>query len=186
MKYFLDFDGVIFDTETLKKHMTEQGLENAARTASLFEIMQENDPQFAPSALVFDDARRFLLRNAAQCHIVSSYISSKPHSNENSQWERAYQERKIALSGVVDIVGHENVHVVGASKAPMLSELKERCDTEGESYVFVDDRELYVQEALGLGIPAVWMNREGRAPKSPLMCPVVSFDEFEKLQIWNH
>lgn len=162
MKYLLDFDGVIFNTAALKKKMVEQGFTESSRTAETFTELQRTDPTFDLSGLVFTDAREFLSKHAGDCYIVSSYVSRFVSHADNAQEHRAYQEAKIRLSGVSDMVGDTHVHVVGSSKAEKLQELKDFFGHQNEECIFVDDRKEHIHEAEALGIQAYWMNKSGQ------------------------
>lgn len=162
MKYILDFDGVIFNTKALKEKMKELGIEESSRSASLFEEIKAKDPSFEIENLMFEDARKFLMAHQDDCEIVSSYLSTDPNNNQDDETQKLYQEVKIELSGALGLIGKEHVHVVGKSKMEALAILRKRFDEEDQSYVFIDDRKEYVQEAEELGIPALWMKKEGR------------------------
>jgi len=191
MKYILDFDGVIFNTEALKKKMAELGIEESARSAVLFDEIKEKDPAFEIESLVYEDARRFIHAHASDCEIVSSFVSTDPHNNQNSEIQQLYQQRKIELSGVMSVIGATHVHVVGQSKAEALSKLQEKYDNEGVECMFIDDRRIYVEEATDLGIKTFWMNRRKSGGTLESMSPyeaheVHSFDELEvSLQSWK-
>ncbi len=159
MKYLLDFDGVIFDTESLKAKMTSLQLQEAERSASLFEDILARDPHFDIASLMFSDARVFLTRHRGSCIVVSSYISSNPLNNQAEDVQELYQRKKIELSGALHLVGTEHVHVVGASKAQALRELRDACASAGEECLFIDDHKVYVEEALQLGMRAFLMDR---------------------------
>lgn len=160
MKYILDFDEVIFNTTALKKKLSECGIAESTRSAGVFDEIKRRDPSFKIENLVFDEVMAFLQNHRGDCEIVSSYISTDPTKTTNENTQRLYHEEKIKRSGIANIVGQEHVHVVGKSKAEVLSELKRRFDSEGEDCVFVDDRKEYVEEAQTLGIQAFWMRKE--------------------------
>jgi hypothetical protein len=186
MKYFLDFDGVLFDTQTLKDKMFALGIEESLRSASLFEDMKAADPDFDINQLLFEDAKAFLEEHASNCKVVSSFVSTNPMNNQDESVQREYQETKIKLCGVASLVGEENVHVVGISKRDALQALKEECDTLNEEYVFIDDRLMYVEEARSLGILSVWMNRTGLRSEPEEAHQVSSFEQLlPNLEIWK-
>lgn len=176
MKYFLDFDGVIFNVEALKAKMTELGMEQALRSADIFDAIKRQDPHFKISDLVYEDALRFLQQHAKDCHVVSSFVSSNPNNNTDERTQYEYQERKIKESGIAALLGAGAIHIVGESKSEMLEELHASCAKDKEKCVFVDDRELYMQEAHALGIFAVLMDRNGAFTHTP---SIRSFDELE-------
>lgn len=178
MKYFLDFDGVLFNTKPLKEELARWGLLEEKRSASTFDIIATHNPDFDLKSLVFKDARTFLEEHASDCVVVSSYISAVSNGTENTDVLRAYQEKKIELSGVTKLVGRDRVHVVGVSKQQALLLLKEECDKNNEHCVFVDDRREHIEEALKLGIEAVWMQRHRSVPQQQgQIVTIASFDE---------
>ncbi len=184
MRYLLDFDGVIFNTEALKGRMSALHLEEAERSASLFDELTAHDPHFDATLLVYPDAYAFLLRHRTACDIVSSYISSNPLNNQAEDVQELYQRRKIEISGVMDIVGDDRVHIVGASKSQALQMLKDACTERQEACLFIDDRKVYVEEALQLGIKAVLMDRYTQMDEADdSFVRVRSFDDVEQLHI---
>lgn len=186
MKYFLDFDGVLFDTQALKNKMSEQGIEESLRSASLFDGIKKNDPGFDIAGFVFKDAEAFLEAHAPDCRIVSSFVSSNPMNNQDERVQREYQETKIRLCGISRIVGEENVHVVGISKREALALLKKECEDRNEACVFVDDRLMYVEEARSLGMLSVWMNRTGLHSEPEEPHQISSFNDLkDRLEIWK-
>ena len=184
MRYLLDFDGVIFNTEVLKERMSALHLEEAERSASLFDALMAHDPQFDLASLVFPDAFAFLTRHREVCDIVSSYISSNPLNNQAEDVQKQYQYRKIELSGALQIVGSDRVHIVGASKSQALKILRDQCAQLQEECLFIDDRKVYVEEALQLGIKAVLMDRYTQMDEADdSFVRVRSFDDVEQLHI---
>lgn len=159
MKYFLDFDGVIFDIEAFKERMRVLGLQEAPRNKDLFALMQSKDPSFRVSDFVFPDAYAFLQKHTHDCFIVSSYISSNPLLNQDEKEAFAYQKEKIMLSGVGELIGISHIHVVGESKSETLALLQAACKEKNEACVFVDDTKEFVHAASDLGITALWMQR---------------------------
>jgi FMN phosphatase YigB (HAD superfamily) len=186
MKYILDFDGVLFDTQTLKDKMSDLGIEESLRSVSLFEDIKAADPDFDSAKLLFTDAHEFLEEHKTDCKVVSSFVSTNPMNNQDESVQREYQETKIRLCGVAAMVGEENVHVVGISKRDALETLKKECDEKDEECLFIDDRLMYVEEARSLGIFSIWMNRTGLRSKPEELHQVSSFGELlSKLEIWK-
>lgn len=176
MKYFLDFDGVIFDIEAFKQRMQELGFADAPRSAVLFASMKVADPNFNVASFVFEDARLFLEAHREHCYVVSSYVSSNPLLNQNEEEAASYQEEKIRLAGVTGLLGAERINVVGQSKQEALRSLQEICLKNSEECIFVDDREEYVRDAAELGINAMLMNRHHRTVDA-----LVSVSSFKEL-----
>lgn len=186
MKYFLDFDGVLFDTQTLKDKMSALGIEESLRSASLFEDIKAANPGFDIMQLLFEDARTFLNEYKTNCKVISSFVSTNPMNNQDESVQREYQETKIRLCGVEAMVGKENVHVVGISKRDALSALKKECEKSNDECVFIDDRLMYVEEARSLGILSVWMNRAGLRSEPEESRQISSFAELlPNLETWK-
>lgn len=160
MRYILDFDGVIFNTEILKVKMAELLGKEHVRNSSVFDALVEHDPSFELSALVYEDALVFLKEHEGACDIVSSFISSD-EDNTDEVTIQAYQQTKIERCGVAEIVGGLHVHIVGISKAEKLAQLKDQYDAQGLLCIFVDDRKEHVQMAKDVGIRAFLMDRQG-------------------------
>jgi hypothetical protein len=161
MKYILDFDGVIFNTQVLKDAMASLGIDESLRTKDTFDEIKRSMPDFDASSLVFSDARLFLEKNAEHCEVVSSFLRhGSDISVQAEDVQRTFQENKIQRAGIVDLLGKEHIHVVGKSKKEMLLALKTRFDGEGSICIFIDDRQEYIAEAESIGIRTFWMRRE--------------------------
>lgn len=178
MRYILDFDGVIFNTQRLKEIMALHHIDESARSASLFEEIQKLEPSFDVASLVFEDAKIFLESHKDECVVVSSYVSTNPKNDTDIPTQNEYQVVKIRLAGIPALIGDHNIHVVGASKQEALQTLKNIYDKNGETCVFVDDRLMYVQESESTGISALLMDRYGTTEHTSV--PVIaSFAELE-------
>lgn len=183
MKYILDFDEVLFNTTALKQKMDSLGFSESEREGDVLDKIIQIDPEFDLRSLVFPGALSFLQKYGKDCIVVSSASSVTVENNTNLEAQVAFQQKKIALSGVEDLV--QSICVVGVDKTEALSEIQ---NEYGNELVFVDDREKYVKEARELGIESVWMDREGKGhligPEGvPTMLEfprVGSFKEFAK------
>lgn len=191
MKYILDFDGVIFNTEALKKVMVELGIEAKDRSSDMFaQIRERKGGDFDFTQFVFKDALAFLEAHKGECVVVSSYQSINPDNNKSlsDEVQKQYQVAKIASSGIGDIIGSQNIHIVGISKKEKLAQLQRTYTDLCEAFCFVDDREVYVTEALSLGIRAYFMNSEekrgsgieGYIHSEKMKNEIRSFVDFEK------
>jgi len=160
MKYILDFDEVLFNTSALKTKMAELGISETERGHEALARIEELDPEFSFTSLVFPGALKFLKEHGSDCIIVSSATSETAENNTDLEKQLAFQAEKIARSEVEKLV--QSVHVVGISKKEALRELQHSLTSEGEEVVFVDDREKYVREAHALGIRSIWMDRGGK------------------------
>lgn len=159
MKYILDFDEVLFNTTALKEKMSALGISESQRGLDVFERIAQADPTFDFRELVFPGALAFVQEHGKDCLIVSSASSVTAENNTDLQQQLAFQTEKIMRAGMTDFIDPGNVHVVGAQKHEALEALRDMLIAQGESFVFVDDRERYIREARELEIPAVWMDR---------------------------
>ncbi|MFT5849682.1 MAG: phosphoglycolate phosphatase-like HAD superfamily hydrolase [Patiriisocius sp.] len=159
MKFILDFDGVLFNTEALKIKMADAGLSSEDRDVQLLDRVIEDDQNFIYSSLVFSDAHVFLLEHGADCVVVSSAQSSEAKNNTDTYKQIAYQSAKIERSGVAALVSQ--VQVVACSKAEVLQTLQAQYNTEETEFIFIDDRMHHIEVARLLGITAVHMDRAG-------------------------
>ena len=180
MRYILDFDGVIFNTQKLKETMALYKIDESARRAGLFDEIKALDPAFDVASLVFEDARAFIETHKDACVVVSSYVSTNPANDTDIPTQNEYQVVKIRLAGIPALIGDHNVHVVGASKQEALKTLKNIYDKNNEQCVFVDDRLMYVQESESAGIPALLMDRS-KTTKHTSVPSIASFDELEEM-----
>lgn len=167
MKYILDFDGVIFDTEKLKKEMMRFSIGEQTRSKNTFSELaaafEKVGEFFDPKAFIFPDAIAFLSKHASECVVVSSYESINPDNNLGGnlqQQQREYQDAKITFAGITALLGAEHVHLTGLSKKQKLEQLQREYKERNELFCFVDDREVYIKEAEELGIHAFFMNRK--------------------------
>lgn len=123
MKYILDFDRTVFDTDALYKRLDEQKRSTEAGTLASLESLGDI------SDLVFSDAMIFFTaHNKTDLCIVSSC------KGKSGNWERTYQEKKIEHSGISKFV--DQVLVVESGKVAVISELVKKFS---EDTVFVDD-----------------------------------------------
>lgn len=160
MKYIFDFDEVLFNTTALKEKMVAAGILESERGLAVFEKLEAFDPTFSCAALVFPGARAFLEAHGADCIIVSSASSITAGNNTDLALQRAFQLEKVARSGVERLVSA--VYIVDTTKKETLQLIKTALEHEGEDMVFVDDRTMYIEEALGLGIKSILMDRTCR------------------------
>jgi len=158
MKYILDFDEVLFNTDALKEKMEEMGIPETQRGPDVFGAILEKDPHFKMEDLVFPNVWDFLQTHGNDCIIVSSASSSKAENNTDEKAQKEFQAKKIFLSGVEKFGA--DVRVVGVVKTEALKEVQNEYGEE--ELIFLDDREPYVREAKALGIKSIWMDREGK------------------------
>jgi FMN phosphatase YigB (HAD superfamily) len=157
MKYILDFDEVLFNTTALKAKLAELGISESDKDSAIFDRIQEIDPTFTFSSLVFPGALKFLSEQGKDCIIVSSASSVNAENNTDLEKQLTYQSEKIKRSGIEDLAN--TVTVVGVSKEETLQEIKQELEREGEDMVFMDDREVHVRQAHELGIKSILMDR---------------------------
>ena len=162
MKYLLDFDGVLFDTDALKHEMARCSIDEADRSVDIFEQIKKHNPNFSVANLLFPDALKFLKTHGQDCYIVSSSFSVDPEKNKAGEEQLIkFQQAKIMEAGLFELVPKTQIKIVGHSKKKELKNIKQYLDAEGEAYVFVDDRKSYLDEARDLKINCIWMDRKG-------------------------
>jgi hypothetical protein len=143
MKYLLDFDRTVFDMEGLYVALAKK---NPGAKLGSIESLNGIDLE----NLLFPDAIDFFnSHNKEQIEIVSSGFGL------TGQWEVAYQQKKIELSGVAKYVNE--IHVVADSK---ISTIK-RIARESDAITYVDDHPEHVQSALQhiSGLSVVYLDR---------------------------
>lgn len=183
--YFLDFDGVLFDTKALKEAMERLGVPESERSGTTFDLLHSLDSAFDAQLFLFEDAERFLKEHGSRSFVVSSYLSVDPAKNVEPEEQRAYQKAKIERAGVAALVGEDHVHVVGESKEEALESLVQTARKAGETYVFIDDHAGHIIRAHNAGIPVLWMRRISYAQSPDADVPsaiprITSFDEVER------
>ena len=156
IKYILDFDGVLFDTEALKQKLKEQKVSQLYRDVSSLQKIEDNS--FTLKSLVFPDAFDFLREHGKDCVIVSSASSICASYNTNLEKQREFQYKKIKLSGVDTLV--QDVYIVNEDKRDILKKLQE---VYTGHLIFLDDRQTYIQQALSVGIEGVLLQRESQS-----------------------
>ena len=160
MKYILDFDGVIFNTELLKNKFKQVQSHNvkisltAKNNLTILQNITKTDNNFAIQDLVFADALDFLKKHQGNCFIVSSACSRNKTKNIDFNTQKEFQIAKIKLSGVWDLV--DKVFITAETKTDILHKLQA---TYGAEMVFVDDTPKHIKDALSLGIKSVLMKR---------------------------
>ena len=125
MKYILDFDRTIFDTDRLYKELESTGNRDLAGTIESLDKLNVPD-------LIFADAIKFIsMHNKLDIVVVTSCLG------KTAVWDKSYQEEKIKRSGIRDLVGVVDV-VVGEKPKAVLKHIQtDRC-------VFVDDMEKHL------------------------------------------
>lgn len=178
MKFLLDFDGVVFDIEKFKELFEKHNLLPGKRSLAMLAALQEKEPQFDFSSLLFPDAVNFLKRHSKDCLIVSSATSPDADADELS-----FQQQKIVLAGVGNYLAPEQIIVTPDSKKEVLSELRDRYK---DDCIFIDDRAQYLTEAHELGMCAIYMDRGYESSGSIVTSEferVTNFTELEVLAV---
>ena len=159
MKYILDFDDTIFDAKKLKTILAKCGISEDAVSETIFDEIKKQIPDFDIQSLLFKDAYAFLKANKDNCEIITTYLSRDPAKNSDVTMRKAYQTKKIILTGIMDLLGVSHVHIVGASKTEVMKQLYNQFLQMGEKCVYVDDRPDYIAEAKEVGIRGYLMKR---------------------------
>lgn len=147
MKFVLDFDRVLFDTDAFIAKMEEEGLGDLPRDHELLDAVEAKGIDW--QEFVNPGVLEFLQTYGQDCTIVSSYISRNRGDNvEDESILKNFQEEKIKRSGLYKLVS-ENV-MTGRSKMADLESLY----TKGA--VLVDDEPEHIKAAKKLGFKTVW------------------------------
>ena len=126
MKYFIDFDRVLFDHDTLKQVISEKKLEHLYATPQLWDHVNSAD-------FLYPDAISFLNTLPRQeIAIISAYTA------RIGPLAKPYQDRKLQDSRIATHVNE--VVVMDGPKAPHI-----HSRSIGEGF-FVDDKRQYVEE----------------------------------------
>ena len=136
MKYFLDFDRVLFDHDALKTAIQARQLEHLYAEPTLWD-------QLSPADFLYDDVSEFLAALPIAKTVVISAYTARIGPNA-----AVYQDRKLAESGIGDLVSE--VVVMDGPKAPYIADRL----SAGESGFFVDDKRRYVEE-VAVACPSV-------------------------------
>jgi hypothetical protein len=152
MKYLLDFDHTLLDTEKLKQQTAKDGRLDLVGTPEFWK-------HYAVRDFLFPDVIPWLQSKPKESlHIVTAF---KPSQGPQA---KAFQEAKCMSDGFSD--HFESVTVMEGEKGTVVVEIAERFSV-GESVVFVDDRLsqcLSVKEHLPHAY-CFLMVREGEVPK---------------------
>ncbi|MFT5037368.1 MAG: hypothetical protein ACI9VM_000948 [Candidatus Azotimanducaceae bacterium] len=173
MKYILDFDRVLFDTDRFFLCLEEHGLDEIPRGRLLLQKIAGAGINWMD--FVNKDALSFLEENGTDCAVVSSYVSRNRGDNEKTDSELAFfQTEKIRLSGITERVSE--VKITGNEKHEALTYFAEKYGTD---MVFLDDDIEHVATAHELGYRAMWLppKEVSRASSSAESAPIQK--EFE-------
>jgi hypothetical protein len=187
MQIVLDFDRVLFDTDTFQSKLKEVGLHDVSRGRALVEAVNERGIDW--TAFVRPGVSTFLRQQGNHCVVVSSYVSRYRQDNQNASADLEYfQREKIHRSGVADLVS--KVVLVGESKLAALQALQR----PEETAFFLDDEPEHVHAARSLGYNAILFrtpknNAQAEAAfgeENDIVRSVTQFEEFVALiQSWK-
>lgn len=177
MKYILDFDRVLFNTDAFSARLKETGL-HMPRGSALLEAIEEQGIDW--EEFVYPAAREFLAQHGSDCVIVSSFISTYRGDNSvDTDSLEFFQREKIKRSGLHDLVGGQ-VYVVGESKEEALSELRH---SFAEPLVFIDDSPRQVKYARELEYEkVVWLSTAKELFSNPIEAPSFVAEHIEGVE----
>jgi hypothetical protein len=151
MKYILDFDRVLFDTDRFSADLKSHGLGDMSRNHELLDAVTTAGLKW--EAYVYPGVIDFLSQNGDRCEIVSSYISFYRGDNtEDEATLEHFQTEKIIRCGIKKMV-HE-VHLTNEDKTETLLEIRQQCS---EPLVYIDDSPAQIRAVSELGYDhVVW------------------------------
>ncbi len=120
MKYILDFDRVIFDSDAYIKTVKTRRLDSLFVDPKIWDILSVRD-------YLYPDALDFLRAQDRESMTVITAMS--PQLGPNA---RAYQRRKLADSGIAEFV--RDVIIMEGEKGPYVRDVYDGAET-----IFVDD-----------------------------------------------
>ncbi len=182
MKYILDFDRVLFDTDAFIAELEKEGLGEMDRDEALVTLINEKGIDL--KEFVNEGVVDFLSKHKDDCIIVSSYVSRNRGDNDTSESDLVFfQNEKIRLSGL-DVLVSE-VIVTGETKLTELENIYKKYDGEA---TLIDDEKDHIAHAKEIGFDTFWV----RTPKNLLSSAegvpdfveskqLSSFAEFTKL-----
>lgn len=186
MRYVLDFDRVLFDTDAFIKELKDKGIYEIPRGPDLLRAVVEKEIDW--TAFVHPGVIDFLKTHGEECTIVSSYFSRKRLDNEPSAQDlELFQSEKIRLSGLSGLV--KKVIITGESKEAALKGLYQ----VNEHMILLDDEREHIEVGKKLGYQTVWfqtpthrVDLEGAFERLDELHRVDSFTAFVELtQQWN-
>lgn len=179
MRYILDFDRVLFDTDSFSQRLKLEGLGEMERGRQLVDMVEEKGIKW--SEYVFDEVFAFLSEHGDESVILSSFVSRVRGDNDATEAElEFFQTEKITRSGVAKPVS--KVVVLAEEKLSELGKLFQ------PGAVFIDDEFKHIQAAQKIGYRVVWKRTKHNEmlPVSDDIASVNSFEEFVALmKTWN-
>lgn len=189
MKFILDFDRVLFDTDRFIKDLEAEGINTSNRGRALLEEIEKARINW--EAYVYPGVKEFLETHGRRCSVVSSSFS-RSGDNDNGQAEHdIFQREKIMRSGIGKVLNEEQIRITGEHKREMFAHLKEASVLT----VLLDDEPEHLEAGEALGFRTVKFltskNQTGSLEGGPTgfesMYRVRSFEEFvELVRSWEN
>jgi len=124
MKYILDFDRTLFDTELLYEAFARDGIDRNILEPVIWESYQAKD-------YLYSDTLPFLNQ-----HDPSDLIILSAYGTKYGPQVRQYQQGKVEQKPITDLVSQ--IHFVEHDKATMMQTIAASCNPD-DQLVFVDD-----------------------------------------------
>jgi len=181
MRFILDFDRVLFDTDAFVAKLEELGIEHRIRNRALIEAVLAKGVSF--ESFVHEGVVDFLKKRGKEVVIVSSHFGRTTDDNENPAANpQEWQEMKIKLSGLSELV--EKVIVTARDKREAFAEIAAQAD----EIIVLDDEPEHIAVARELGFRVFHYKTKRNTSFAPEGAPrfetertVSSFAEFAEL-----
>jgi hypothetical protein len=122
MQYILDFDRVLFDTDSFIQELETLKLDQFPRDQTLLDKIEAMNIKW--KNFIYPGVEDFLRQHGSSCAIVSSYISRNRLDNDFDETVLShFQNEKIIRSGLSQLVSE--VVVTGTDKTTALKDLFE-------------------------------------------------------------
>lgn len=173
MKILFDFDDILFDSASFKQTIflqlesfgisEREGMSLYQKCRSSFSLRKIYKETARQQGFLFseDDVQKLysdVFSNITTCLNVELLTLIKEIGKENcyilSAGDEDFQKLKMKSSGLLEHIAPAHVTIVRDSKKYALKAFCEKYP--GEIIIFVDDKELHVEEAVSLGIPTLY------------------------------
>jgi len=161
MKYILDFDRTLFDTERLYAAFANDGVDRNILVPDIWQSYQAKD-------FLYDDALEFL-----QSHTPDDLIILTAYGTKYGDQVKQYQQAKVAQEPVLSLV--KQIYYVESDKVAQMQVIRAQFDL-AEQLVFADDlldHCVAVQSCIP-NCTSLWVRRTDDQPAPPTDIKAIS------------